>query len=213
MTGPYYADDTVTLYHGDCRKIDAWLAADVLVTDPPYGISYQGWSNQGDMSIRNDLTTHERDEAIRAWGTAKPAYIFGSALMPPPSGTRHALVWQKPPDTGFMGAIAGFRRDFELIFMLGTWPRTPAVRSGVFRTNGSMNGYLTGHPHAKPVALLEALLLAVPVGTVADPFAGSGSTLVAAKLQGRKAIGVEIEERYCEIAARRLSQEVMEFPA
>ena len=211
---PYYEDETVTLYHGDCLQVTDWLAADVLVTDPPYGIDWRGTKyNTGEprQPIANDRTTEARDAALALWGT-RPAAMFGSPLMPPPTGTKQVLVWQKPPDSGALGAIAGFRRDWECIYLLGALPNMPACRSAVLRSGGTMNDYLTtGHPHAKPVGLLTQLVASLPSGAIADPFAGSGSTLVAAKALGRKAIGVELEERYCEIAARRLAQDVLDF--
>lgn len=209
---PYYEDDLVTLYHGDCREITAWLEADVLVTDPPYGIAWSIGHNKAARSkahsgIQNDGDTSIRDEVLEQWGN-RPAVAFGSFRAPFPANVRQTLVWRKPVDAGVVGSTTGYRTDVELIFLLGEHPRRNSERSSVFVTDGGMAAYRTDHPHAKPTALLERLIEWIP-GSVADPFAGSGSTLVAAKNLGRRTIGVELEERYCEIAAKRLAQDTL----
>jgi site-specific DNA-methyltransferase (adenine-specific) len=211
---PYYADEAVTLFHGDCREVTAWLEADVLVTDPPYGI---GWSigqnnaakSKAHAGIQNDGDTTVRDDALVAWGD-RPAVVFGSFRAPFPVGVKQTLVWRKPVDAGVVGSTTGYRTDTELIFLLGQHPRRNSSRSSVLTTDGGVAAYRTEHPHSKPLALLQRLMEWLP-GAIADPFAGSGSTLVAAKQLGRKAIGVELEERYCEIIAKRLAQGVLDF--
>ena len=221
---PYYEDEWVTLYHGDCLQITDWLAADVLVTDPPYGISYSRgvWAKQlggreGSDGIANDGTVETRDRALTLWGSG-PALVFGSDRAPRPTGVRWPLIFEKPTVAcGLVGRRGPWLANWEFIFACGDWPDQTPSRGSVYRTralaSSGYSGYATkaGHPHAKPLDVLEDLLTSCPPGIIADPFAGSGSTLVAAKALGRKAIGVELEERYAEIAARRLCQDVLNF--
>ena len=209
---PYYERDGITIYHGDCREILPHVKADVVVTDPPYGIdwdlpAYNG--GRGHDGIENDADTEARDSMLAAW--SGPAAVFGSPLLAPPAGTKQVLVWQKPSDSGIFGTVGGWRRDWEAIYLIGAWPSGPARRSGIIRSPGGMGRYLNGHPHAKPEQLLSQLIEHAPPGTILDPFMGSGTTLVAANLEGRRAIGIEIEERYCEIAVKRLAQGVLDF--
>lgn len=219
---PYYEDDLVTLYHGDCREITEWLAADVLVTDPPYGRAWRQGRINGHHSdnigqgIANDGSTAVRDEALQLWGD-RLAIAFGDLMLPKPTGTRLVGAYRKPVDAGLRGAMGGLRRDLEAIYLIGPWPSGIGGRSSLFATGASNIGNPVGivasaggHPHAKPQDVMEGLL-SLAQGVVADPFAGSGSTLIAAKSTGRRAVGVEVDERYCEIAARRLAQDVLDF--
>jgi len=220
MTTPYYEDDLVTLYHGDCREVTAWLEADVLVTDPPYGRAWKqgdtgkgrGWASDNHAGIANDATTEARDSVLILWGT-RPAIVFGDLMLPPPVGVKHVLIYDKGNDAGFTGAVGGYRRNVEAIYLIGQGHGAGlGGLTAVLATRTSAGGNLartTGHPHTKPLDVMESLINRGPAGVVADPFAGSGSTLFAAKLLGRCAIGVELDERYCEIAARRLAQDTL----
>jgi DNA modification methylase len=213
---PYYADDHVTIYHGDCREITEWLSADVLVTDPPYGINWKQGENKARLSkaqcgIANDEDTTARDGAL-ALAAHLPAVVFGSFYAPQPARLRQVLVWHKGDTQGVVGSTTGFRRDAEPVYLCGPWPIRSVEWSSVLRSSrGSWNDELaaTGHPHTKPVDLMRSLIGKCPPGVIADPFMGSGTTLRAAKDLGRKAIGIEVDERYCEIAARRMAQEVL----
>ncbi len=216
---PYYADDWVTLYHGDCREVSAWLDADVLVTDPPYGTQFSANNPKGGygrrqnaglgpegFTILHDESTDLRDYALRVWETnGGPALVFGSPRMPDPPGEwADRLVWDKMRP-GMNGGPWRYRH--ESIF----------VTDGFVRTSDSAVSIIAEFPdqfdhiHAKPLPLMRRLVNAAPPGVIADPFMGSGTTLRAAKDCGRQAVGVEIEERYCEIAAQRCAQEVLDL--
>lgn len=221
---PYYEDE-------DCLDVDVWLAADVLITDPPYGTQFSEENPKGGygrrqnaagnsryasqranigvegFTIANDKDTSVRDAALKAWGD-KPALVFGSPRMPDPPHMAIAdrLVWDKKRP-GMNGGPWRYRH--ESIY----------VTEGFIRTSDASVSILTAFPeqadhiHGKPLALMQALVETAPQGVIADPFAGSCTTLVAAHNLGRHSIGVEIDERYCELLATRLSQGTFDFGA
>ena len=210
---PYYRDEAVTIYHGDSREILPLLAAQVMVTDPPYGIQHTGVGFNGarvGLSIVNDHDASVRDDVLALWGD-RPALVFGSSLRPNAPGTQQVLCWDKGNAAGLLGANRGWRYSWEPVYVIGVWPKVPALRRGVIAFDADRQGAKDhGHPHTKPVPLLRSLIEACPPGTVIDPFAGSGSTLRAAKDLGRRAIGIEIDERWCQVAAERCAQEVLD---
>jgi DNA modification methylase len=211
----YYSDGQVSLYHGDCLEIDAWLKADVLVTDPPYGMAFQSGHRAVKLSkIANDHDSATRDATINMWGGDRPAAVFGTWRVPRPSSTKQVLIWNKRGIGPGMGDLTtAFGTSHEEIYLIGHWGKRHARRGSVITTESSPSGLTTriGHPTPKPVGLMEILVSAAPDGTIADPFAGSGATLLAARNLGRKVIGVEIEEKYCEIIAKRLDQMAIDF--
>ena len=210
MVKPYYENDLVTLYHGDCREVAEWLEADVLVSDVPYGMTLRSSRSGafGDCEIAGDDTTEARDAALGMWGD-RPALVFGRWSIPRPARARMVLTWEKGEHVGMGDLSLPWKPNTEEIYVLGSGfvgSRTGSVLKchAIAGTVGQAGKGTRHHPTEKPVALMAELIRKCPPGVVADPFAGSGSTLLAAAQEGRKAVGVEIDERYCEVIAKRL---------
>ena len=212
----YYSDESVTLYHGDAREITEWAAADVLVTDPPYGMAQQSGRGGkfGDLRIVGDDDTTARDTILDLWG-ARPALMFGRWSAPRPPGTRMVLTWEKGNHVGMGDLSLPWKPNTEEVYVLGSG-FVGHRGTSVLRHHAPAPARRLGrqHPTENPVSLMRDLLAKCPPEwVVADPFAGSGTTLRAAADLGRRAVGVEIDEAYCEVLARRLAQGALDlFP-
>jgi site-specific DNA-methyltransferase (adenine-specific) len=239
MSEPYYQDEHVTLYHGDALTVLAGLTEPIAaaVTDPPYasGARTEAAKNSSGAMLRglrwaskpieNDqMTTTGFVWLIREFCYAiRPLLVDGGSVLafidwrqwPNLVGAIEStnlrvnsmVVWDKKS----YGLGNGFRAQHELICHAskGT-PRIASRATGNVITAKRVEN--DDHPSPKPVGLMERLIQVVsePGELVVDPFMGSGATVIAASNKGRRAIGIEIEERYCETAARRLSQGVLE---
>lgn len=212
---PYYSESGIEIYHGDAREILPSLPkVDLVLTDPPYGMKWDGkvsvgrnGHGAGSRSSNYGITIVGDDKPFdpSQWLSFEKVILFGCNHFASrlPVGT--TLVWVKRFDDAF----GSFLSDAEVAWMKGG--------HGVycFRDTSLMGETQTRlHPAQKPVALMKWCLSFAPdAQTILDPFMGSGTTLRAAKDLGRQAIGIEIEEKYCEIAANRLRQEVLKFEA
>jgi site-specific DNA-methyltransferase (adenine-specific) len=222
---PYYQDESVTIYHGDCRDILPSLPkVDLVLTDPPYGAeTHDGARTNGGDDLLVDFAPIAMSDVYglfdalsplcERWFVATMEWRHIARLeSAPPEDWRFVRfgVWVKPngmpqysgdrPAMGWEG-IAFLHRD-----------------NGRMRWNGGgrhstfiENKENTQHPTGKPLSLFRQFvaLFSDTGDVVLDPFMGSGTTIRAAKDLGRKAIGIEIEERYCEIAANRCRQMVL----
>lgn len=219
----YYQDPFVTLYHGDClTEHREWLTADVLVTDPPYGYSVKmdrgrgksardGYSPWVSTEIANDSDLTARSEVLAAWGD-RPAIAFGSWKRPKPEATHTVLIWDKGEASGMGDLSIPWKPNWEEIYVMGKGykgHRGSSILTGHTVISWASKG--REHPNMKPTTLMERLIEKCPPGSIADPFAGSGATLIAAKALGRMGIGVELEEKYCEIIAKRCAQGALEL--
>ncbi len=219
---PYYDDGSCVIYHGDCREVlDSGVEkAAMLLTDPPYGISYTPMRRSGRLlpSIQSDESLVGSEallgEVLDACPGVEVRFIFcdfrslpGVSRQLERTGTpaRCCVVWDKGHGVQNLDRWA---KAHELALYAGPYGGQPTFGPDVWR---SPRDYEPLHPTPKPVSIVtRAITPCVERGDVVlDPFMGSGSTLRAAKDLGRRAIGIEVEERYCEIAAKRLAQEVL----
>lgn len=214
---PYYQDSAVTIYHGDCT-MGHLPSASSLVTDPPYGIAWGRATWSDDPEKYGDLMrwlVHESETSGCGW-----CFVFQSMPNVAKFHEWFPVGWR----------IFAACKNFAQIRPTGIWHSWDPV---VFWANGKPDrdhdykpnrdyfvGNIAGvfneeidHPSPKPMDTMRHIigLCSKPGEIILDPFMGSGTTLRAAKDLGRKAIGIEIEERYCEIAAKRMEQECFDF--
>ncbi len=219
---PYYSDGMVTIYHGDCRELSL-PQGQLVLTDMPYGEVTR--PSEGLRSLDRgvaDIVTLPPPELVDAVvGLADTFYVFcGTEQV---SDLRRQFVsaglttrlgiWEKSNPSPMNGEHLWLSAIEACVFA-----RKPKAYFSLFCASPVWRGpseRLTEHPTEKPMWLFETLIQAScpPQGLVIDPFMGSGTTLHAAKNLGRRAVGVELEERYCEMAALRLSQEVLALDA
>jgi DNA modification methylase len=221
---PYFENDGITLYHGDCRDVLPKLqteAFDFVLTDPPYLVSYTGrWD--GDLkAIQGDSDPSWIHPVFsEVWRVLKNDSLCLSFYGWPHADT-FLGTWKK---IGFrpVSLIAllkqhwGFgrftRAQHETAFLLAKGqPERPAQAISDVLDWEQISPLL--HPNQKPMGAISKLLAtyAPATGCILDPFCGSGTTLIAARALSRSAVGIEIEERFCEVAAVRLSQQIFNF--
>jgi site-specific DNA-methyltransferase (adenine-specific) len=240
---PYFDAQGVTLYHGDAVEVlwklrEAGVVVDLVVSDPPYGLSEEGQTARGPAGDRHrDFFETDRDlDAARELAISAVAgtmlllsrrasvywwvsdLLFGDVIKAYRAAkwsTRH-YVWCKPNTPPPMPGCCWSATELCVhAYRPGrTWNHSPDNHPPKsYRVLNKPHRMAGGHPNEKPVKLLTPFIEAssMPGELVIDPFAGSGSTLMAARHLGRRAIGIELDERWCELAAMTLSQQVLEF--
>lgn len=226
---PYYDHGGIVIYHGDCREILPNIAsARLVVTDPPYVFGIASTAQEGKAGgwgdLMNSSVWYESwiSEAKRITANdSGAAWVFNSwrsfpVLARAAYGVRwpveSLLVWNK--DWIGPGGQRGLRPSYELVALFAQ-PGFAMKDRGLpdIWTHPWSSQKPNGHPAEKPLSLLRAIVRESGGGLIVDPFMGSGTTLAAAALERQPAIGIEIEERYCEVAAKRLAQEVLPLTA
>lgn len=228
---PYYDEGGITIYHGDCLEILPKLSGlDLILTSPPYNLGQTGgteWTRLDDgYGIHDDAMSHpdyvkwQRRVLDECWYALsdtgaiyyqhKPRVKDLGVLLPTDLHNslplRQIVTWDR--GSGFMRQFTCYvpRYEWILIFAKDAFRILTRDVDDLWRITPTAD---RDHPASFPIALARKAIITTPAQLVCDPFMGSGTTLRAAKDLGRRAIGIEIEERYCEIAARRLAQEVL----
>ena len=198
---PYYDHAGIVIYHGDCREVLPSLSAKAVISDPPYGVNFRG--NAWDSEIPDWIGLARIAAPIVAFST-------GTLTMWDYPRPDWVLCWARPASNS-RSKVGGFSHWSPiLVYGAGKWDVDFLSIHAMAVGNENLG---LEHPSPKPEKLMKWLIEGCSESgdVILDPFMGSGTTLRAAKDLGRRAIGIEIEEKYCEIAAKRLSQEVMSF--
>lgn len=215
---PYYEDEAVTIYNTDCRRL-LDIGFDAVVTDPPYGVNFRGKSTKWTKASGGYFQSQDDDSVVRDVSVPMVKYLIAqSAPVVITPGIKNMFKYPEPRAVGTIFYPSGAGMGpwgficSQPIFYYGPDPYLAASlgsRPDSFTSTEASE--INGHPCPKPIHTMRWLVnkASLPGQTILDPFAGSGTTLRAAKDLGRKAIGIEIEERYCEIAAKRLAQGVL----
>lgn len=223
-----FQDDLTTVVHGRWQDhLDLLAGADVLITDPPYGMEYiSNFPQDGPTApVRGDKDTTERDDMLDNWfdpthqGVAdvpmRPALVFGTwRVNRPIYPIRQLIVWHKGDRPGMGDLSIPWGPSHEEIYVMGgygkghwTGKRGPSViRSRIREGNATASHVEHGHPTPKPVLLMQHFVSRTVGETIIDPFAGSGSTNVAARLAGRKSIAIEEDRAYADAIVRRIER-------
>lgn len=212
MADPYYRDEFVTIYHGDTLELldeYDWGRFDLTFADPPYnyGIQYDGYVDK-QLPADYEYWCSLWFERLRAISD-KLIVTPGHGNLPQWLGRGPAGVgcWYKPGNPSGAGIFQFCEWEPFLVWGAGRLGGSDVVKATL---NPEFKGD-TGHPCPKPVKFMKQLIVKVKASTVLDPFLGSGTTLVAAKALGLSGVGIEQSERYCELAAKRLAQGVLDL--
>ena len=221
----YYSDDLTTLHHGDAWELLATFAEksfDLTLTDPPYnevnrassGLRLLDKGNADSAVVDLGRRAGDLDRVTRGASYVWCGYEQVSGLVG--AFNRHGRatrvgVWHKTNPSPMNGEKFWTSGVELCVFAHG--PKAFFDRSCSAPVWKGATEREPRHPTPKPVWLMQELVQAscAPGGTVFDPFAGSGSTLVAAKNNGRRAVGIELDDAYCRVVADRLAQDVLDF--
>ena len=228
MIEPYYSDDHCTIYHGDSMEILPTLqssSVSLVVTDPPYIIGAVsagnmasksgGWADMMNSSLWFTSWYREVGRVLHSTGAFwtflnwRSVPVVLRAALDAQLPVTSMMVWDK--EWIGPGGVQGLRPSYEMVALLAQPEFAIPDRGTNDVWRHKVGSYKeSGHPAEKPEQLVRRIITTSAVdGLVLDPFLGSGTTAVAAKNAGLKVIGIEAEERYCEIAAKRLGQEVL----
>jgi site-specific DNA-methyltransferase (adenine-specific) len=212
MPEPYYDQDGITIYHGDCREILPGLPkVDLVLTDPPYstGRNQNEYRASGNIAVALHLASEKAKRAIVFSGSSNRSILFVTSSIRKLQHNR-ILCWNNTASRSI--AVGPWKWDVILLHYFGKATEYKADQPSAAIATGSdelVETKETGHRGAVPISVMVYACKPFCPCSVLDPFAGSGSSLLAVKHLGGTAIGIEIEEKYCEIAAKRLSQGVL----